>query len=41
MPIIVLLVFYTLQRFQESAKSAAQVPQAHTTATDSGDTVQP
>ena len=40
MPIVVLLVFWTLQRFQDSAKSAAaQATQSHTT--DSGDTAEP
>jgi hypothetical protein len=40
MPIVVLLVFWTLQRFQDSAKSAAaQAPQSHTT--EAGDTAEP
>ncbi len=41
MPVIVLIVFYTLQRFQDSAKDAAQASQMHATTTDAGDTVQP
>jgi hypothetical protein len=40
MPIVVLLVFWTLQRFQDSAKSAAaQASQSH--ATDTPDTAEP
>lgn len=41
MPIVVLLVFWTLQRFQDSAKSAAaaQATQSHTAET--GDTAEP
>jgi hypothetical protein len=40
MPIVVLLVFWTLQRFQDSAKSAAaQSTQSH--ASDTSDTAQP
>lgn len=40
MPVIVLIVFYTLQRFQDSAISAAQASQMHAT-TNTGDSVQP
>jgi hypothetical protein len=40
MPIIVLVVFYTLQRFQDSARIATAVPQTHS-ANHSDDTVQP
>ena len=40
MPIVVLLVFWTLQRFQVSAKGAAAQPtQSH--ASDTSDTAQP
>jgi hypothetical protein len=40
MPIVVLLVFWTLQRFQDSAKSAAaQASQSH--ASETSDTAQP
>ena len=41
MPIVVLIVFYTLQRFQDSAKNAAAQTQAHTTNdTSSGETTE-
>jgi hypothetical protein len=36
MPLVVLVLFYTLQRFQDSAKSAAAQAQAHATG-DAGD----
>jgi len=39
MPIVVLLVFWTLQRFQDSAKSAAA--QSHAAGVDSSDTAEP
>jgi hypothetical protein len=39
MPIVVLLVFWTLQRFQDSARAAAQATQSH--ASDTSDTAQP
>jgi hypothetical protein len=39
MPLVVLLVFWTLQRFQDSAKSAAA--QSHAAAAGSGDTAEP
>jgi hypothetical protein len=35
MPIVVLLVAYTLQRFQDSAKSAAAQPQVHASSASS------
>ncbi len=42
MPIVVLVVFWTLQRFQDSAKSAAaQATQSHASATDDSDTAEP
>jgi hypothetical protein len=37
MPIVVLLVFWTLQRFQDSAKSAAAAPTTQSTS----DTAEP
>jgi hypothetical protein len=39
MPLVVLLVFWTLQRFQDSAKTAAA--QSHGAAVDGGDTAEP
>jgi hypothetical protein len=41
MPIVVLLVFWTLQRFQDSAKSAAQATQSDASAADTNDTAEP
>ena len=42
MPVIVLIVFWSLERFQDSAKHAAvQAAPSHATATDTSDTAEP
>jgi hypothetical protein len=42
MPVVVLIVFCTLQRFQESArKASAQATHVQGAATDSSDTAEP
>ena len=41
MPIVVLLVAYTLQRFQDSAKTSAAQAQVHSSGSDGGDTNEP
>ncbi|MGH8209238.1 MAG: hypothetical protein ACREU6_06500 [Steroidobacteraceae bacterium] len=40
MPLVVLIVAYTLQRFQDAAKSAAAQAPAHTSSSDTRDTAE-
>jgi hypothetical protein len=41
MPLVVLLVAYTLQRFQDSARTSAAQAQVHSSASSAGDATDP